>query len=130
VKGSKLATLEGDDPGLIFSDRGDEPDAGAAWVVSLISEKDAAAYAGPFVLDRASPLTDGLGLKTVIWAAGKSTQLDGAPVIMAGNVPLVSDAEVPVGGGATRHDVRIRVRPDLSTLLESPDWPVLIWNVL
>jgi hypothetical protein len=129
VKVSRLAKLEADDPTLIFSDRGDETDVGSAWVVYLLAEKDATAYAGPFVLDRASPLTDGLNLKTVIWGAGK-TPLDGAPVVMAGNVPLVTDAEVPIGGGLTRHDIRLRVRPDLSTLLESPDWPILLWNIL
>ena len=96
----------------------------------LLNEKDATAYSGPFVLDRANSLTDGLGLKTVIWGAGKTTQIDGAPVVMAGNVPLMTDSEVPIGGGLTRHDIRLRIKPELSTLLESPDWPILVWNIL
>jgi Aerotolerance regulator N-terminal len=129
IRASGLEKPKADNPTLIFSDRGDVPDAGSAWVVYLLNEKDAAAYAGPFVLDRASPLTDGLGLKTVIWGAGK-TPIDGAPVIMAGNVPLVTDSEVPIGGGLTRHDIRLRIKPDLSTLLESLDWPILISNIL
>ncbi len=130
IKVSRLAKLEADNPTLIFSDRESEADVGPAWVTYLLNEKDATAYSGPFVLDRANSLTDGLGLKTVIWGAGKTTQLDGAPVVMAGNVPLMTDSEVPIGGGLTRHDIRLRIKPELSTLLESPDWPILVWNIL
>jgi len=50
--------------------------------------------------------------------------------VMAGNIPLVGDIEIPIPGGGVRHDVRIRFRPDLSTLQNSPDWPILIWNIL
>src|SRR5205823_1502402 len=59
VRSSRLAVLEGDTPTLIFSDRGDEEDAGPSWVVHLMSEKEATAFTGPFVLDRTNPLTDG-----------------------------------------------------------------------
>jgi hypothetical protein len=87
------------------------------------------------VLDRAHLLTDGLSLRGVIWAAGKGQALDGAPVIMAGNVPLLSVREAPPPESeeqrpATRQEARLRLRPDLSTLTQSPDWPVLVWNLL
>jgi hypothetical protein len=127
---SRLARPGGDRPQLIFSDRGEESDAGLAWVVHFLSEKEATAYSGPFILDRAHPLTDGLSLKSTIWGAGKDEGLDGAPIVLAGNVPLVSDAEAATSAGGTRHDLRIRMRPDLSTVQDTPDWPIFFWNIL
>jgi hypothetical protein len=132
LKSARNADLAGNlPPELIFTDRADEPDAPeGAWLVQLISEKEATAYAGPFVLDRAHPLTEGLSLRGAVWGAGKGTALDGAPVVMAGNVPLLADTETPITGGGARHDLRIRWRPDLSTLQDTPDWPILIWNLV
>lgn len=96
------------------------------WVVQFLAESDASAYVGPFVVDRAHPLTDGLSLAGLVWAAGKTTDLPGRPVIAAGNVPLIT--ELRMGGG--RREIRIRLRSDISTLLESTNWPVLVWNLL
>ena len=131
LKSSRLAREGGNlPPQLIFSDRGDEPTAGAAWVVQFFSEADATAYVGPFVLDRAHPLTEGLSLRGPIWGAGKEERVDGAPVVMAGNVPLLTDLETQSQGGTPRHELRLRLRPELSTVQDSPDWPILFWNVL
>src|SRR5205823_5175287 len=49
-----------------------------------------------------------------------------SPVVMAGNVPLLTDAETASG----RHVLRLRLRPDLSTLQDSPNWPVLVANLV
>jgi hypothetical protein len=108
----------------------DDEKAGAAnpetWVLRLLSEKDAEAYAGPFVVDRAHPLTEGLSLQGVAWGAGKSEQVPGTPVVMAGNIPLLTDLDTLTG----RHDLRLRLRPDLSTLQDTPNWPALIQNLI
>jgi hypothetical protein len=64
-------------------------------------------------------------LAGVVWGGGKSA-LPGVPVILAGNVPLVTDSETLTG----RHEVRWRLKHDLSTLTESPAWPVLVWNLV
>jgi hypothetical protein len=126
VRATGAATPADTRPHLVVIDSEvDPPDAADAWVVRLLSEKDAEAYTGPFVLDRAHPLTDGLSLTGVVWGGGK-TPLPGAPVVMAGNVPLVTDAESATG----RHELRVRVRPDLSTLTESPAWPEFVWNLV
>jgi hypothetical protein len=112
-------------PDIVFTDgAGDVPDD--AWRVQLVADKDAAAYTGPFVIDRNHPLTEGLSLQGAVWGAGRGTDLPGAPVIAAGSVPLVSDVERPGG----RHDVHLRLRPDLSTVQDTPAWPVLFWNLL
>jgi hypothetical protein len=118
-------------PELIFTDQGDDPDAvETTWGVQFVLDKEATAYTGPFVLDRAHPITEGLSLKGVVWGAGKETAVEGAPVVMAGNVPLMADGETTITGGATRHDLRMRFHPELSTVQDSPDWPILIWNIL
>jgi hypothetical protein len=93
--------------------------------VQCIIEKDAEAYTGPFIMDRAHPLTQGLELQGVVWGAGKAEQFPGTPVITAGNVPLLTAA-----GQSDRHEIRLRIRPDLSTLPESPNWPILFWNLV
>lgn len=96
------------------------------WPVRIIAERDAATFTGPFVMDYSHPLTDGLGLEGVAWGAGKSNRMPGAAVITAGNVPLVTDTERLSGV----HEIRIQLRHDLSTLIESPNWPILFWNLL
>ncbi|MCI0683453.1 MAG: BatA domain-containing protein [Gemmataceae bacterium] len=111
---------------LITDDLDDVPTTAETWLVQLLAEKDADPFIGPFVLDRTHPLTDGLNLAGVVWGAGKSRELAGAPVILAGGVPLISDAE----GLVNQRHVRVRLRPDQSTLLESPAWPVLMWNLV
>jgi hypothetical protein len=123
VKGARLGAAA---PDVVFTDAEDDSAEGNAWLVRLLAEKDAEAFTGPFVLDRAHPLTDGLSLAGVVWGAGKAGRLPGAPVIMAGNVPLLTDAESAAG----RHELHLRLRPDLSTLQDTPNWPVLLWNLL
>lgn len=119
-------------PDIVFADTTQSPkEVGDAWVVQLLAERDAVPYAGPFVLDRNHPLTEGLSLQEVVWGAGKAQEIPGSPVILAGNVPLLTDQERrDAGPAAVRHELRLRLRPDLSTLPDAPGWPILIWNFL
>src|SRR5262249_36066155 len=75
VRATRGVTLSARRPDLVISDGPDEagPDA---WVVRLLAEKEAEAFVGPFVLDRAHPLTEGLSLRGVIWGAGKQAGLE------------------------------------------------------
>jgi hypothetical protein len=93
--------------------------------VWVFNEPKAEAYTGPFVIDRAHPLTDGLSFPGVVWG-GSSSPLPGVPVVMAGNVPLLTDAESASG----RHELRLRLVPDLPNLTETPAWPALVWNLV
>ncbi|MFN8004260.1 MAG: hypothetical protein U0X75_24975 [Acidobacteriota bacterium] len=118
--------LTPDKPELIIADDTSESvNAPDAWTLQLLVESDAASYLGPFVLDRAHPLSEGVSLGGVVWGAGKSTGLPGTPVITAGNIPLLTDTD-----RAGRHELRLRFRSDLSTLQQTPNWPVLWWNLL
>lgn len=117
----------GERPQLLVTDDADtQPPSAETWLVQFLSEKDAEAYIGPFVLDRTHPLTEGLALNGIAWGAGKTSELPGAPIILAGSVPIITDVENSGG----QHQVRIRLRPDLSTLLETPAWPILMWNLV
>lgn len=98
-------------------------DAGS-WTLQLLNEKDASSYLGPFVVDKAHPLTEGLSLGGVVWAAGKS-ELPGTPIITAGNIALLTDVD-----RAGRHELRLRLRPELSTVQQTPNWPILISNLI
>ncbi len=125
VRSSRRAA-PGGPPELVFTDREEEDVPDSAWVVRFHADKQAEAYTGPFVLDRSHPLTDGVSLRGAIWGAGKEGPVEGAPLVMAGNVVLLSD----VAGSDGRHELRWRLRPDLSNLQHTTDWPILIWNVL
>jgi hypothetical protein len=120
-----LAQISDDEPHLVITDQEGTLADTEAWVLLLVQDQQAESYAGPFIVDRSHPLTKGLELQGVVWGAGQTENLPGTSVIAAGNVPLLSDA--PAGD---RHDLRMRLRPDLSTLPESPNWPILFWNLV
>jgi len=112
---------------LLVTDRPPTPDrTPETWSLRFIVDKEAEAFVGPFVLDGSHPLCEGLDLSGVVWAAAKTPPLAGPAVISAGNVSLVTDA----ARGERARDLRIRIQPELSTLLESTNWPVFIWNLL
>lgn len=100
------------------------------WVVYLLTEgEDPQPYVGPFVVDKAHPLGDGLSLAGVIWSAPALVSDDadtGRPIVTAGNVPLITTYERL----NDRHDIHIRLNPDLSTLARSVNWPILFWNIV
>ena len=114
-------------PELVFlDDTAVVDDSAETWSIRIITEPKASAYLGPFVIDLTHPLTEGLSLGGVVWGAGAKEQFMGTPIITAGNVPLLTDTERFTGS----HEIRLRLRPDLSTLQNSPNWPILMWNLL
>jgi len=129
VASSPNASLSANKAELVITDESDakteDADAPDAWTLQIVSEKDAASFLGPFVIDRSHPLSEGLSLGGVVWGGGKARQLIGTPVVNAGDVPLLTDVE-----RAGVHELRLRLRPDLSTLQETPNWPILIWNLI
>jgi hypothetical protein len=85
------------------------------------------AYTGPFIVDNSHPLATGIALEGVIWAAVSATNSPGdVPVILAGNTPLLSAHEDAIG----RRHLTLNFNPDFSTLQNTPDWPILFWNIL
>lgn len=122
---SSQVRLSSEKPELVITDAADVSVAEAgSWTLQLLNEKDASSYLGPFVVDKAHPLTEGVSLGGVVWAAGKS-ELPGTPIITAGNIALLTDVD-----RAGRHELRLRLRPELSTLQQTPNWPILISNLI
>jgi hypothetical protein len=127
LKATRRVVLTGVRPDLRVTDQTEDmAPAGETWTVHVLAEKEAEGYVGPFVLDHNHPLMEGLSLAGVVWGAGKEKAVPGVPVVLAGNVPLLTDAESATG----RHDLRLRLRPDLSTVQDSPQWPILVWNLV
>jgi len=81
-------------------------------------------WIGPFLMDRRHPLVSGLSLQGVVWSAAPG-ELDGVPLVLAGRQPLLAEA---VEGSATR--VLVDLDPARSNLAQSPDWPILLANVV
>lgn len=98
-----------------------------AWDVTWSTRGATNAYTGPFILDNSHPLAKGLTLDGVFWAAAAMTNVPGdLPVILAGNVPLLSEREDLTG----RRHITLNLNPSLSTVQDTPDWPILFWNIL
>jgi len=114
------------DPELVIR----ESDAGLssnAWNLRWLCPTGATAYVGPFVVDNSHPLAEGIALEGAVWAAAPLTNSPGeVPVILAGNTPLLSVRDDILGG---RH-LTLNFNPGLSTLQDTPDWPILFWNLL
>ena len=127
LRSTDMAMLAKAGPELVFvDDTAAADDSADVWYMRVITEPEALAYLGPFVIDLTHPLAEGLSLSGVVWGAGVKEQFIGTPIITAGNVPLLTDTE-----RFTRaHEIRLRLRPDLSTLQNSPNWPILMWNLL
>lgn len=98
-----------------------------SWSLCWRSAGATNAYTGPFVVDNAHPLAEGIALPGVIWAGASLTNAPGeVPVILAGNVPLLSVREDVAG----RRHLLLNFNPELSTVQNTPDWPALFWNIL
>jgi len=107
--------------------------AGGSWTVRIVAGGEPVPYLGPFVFDRGHPLTDGLSLAGVVWAAGEAGAgsaygVAGRAVVSAGDLPLLVDRS---GGGAGGvRELVLAFEPRLSTLQRAPAWPALWWNLL
>lgn len=98
-----------------------------AWSLRWNIPGEATAYTGPFMLDGTHPLAEGLAMEGAVWAAAPATNPPGAiPVILAGNVPLLSAREDLMG----RQFLTLNLDPELSTVVRTPDWPALFYNLL
>ena len=124
------ARLDGVRADLLITDNRQAAAPGDAWSLVLVRDAEASSFVGPFVIDRAHPLMAGLSLAGVVWGAGdagdRSDQLPGVPVVTVGNTSLVTDYQ-RIGGG---HELFVRLTPDLSTIQQSANWPILLWNLL
>src|SRR5690606_12519090 len=92
-------------------------------VVAPVGE-ERASWVGPYLVERRSPLCEGLTLDGVVWTAGRGRP-PGEPLVFAG-VDVLASAEL-VGDDSLR--LFLNIDATRSTLVSSPDWPILLANV-
>jgi len=115
-----------DNPQLIIHHSDGSPN-NTAWSLNWSIPEKATAYTGPFIVDDSHPMAQGVGLVGAVWAAGSLTNSKTeVPIILAGNIPLVSTREDITG----RQFMTMNLDPELSTVTKTPDWPILFWNIL
>lgn len=99
--------------------------AGAAWTLVLEplgpERKD---LVGPFLADRSSPVLEGTTLEGSVWSIDPVLVLPGAPLVSAGNEPILSEERR--GERVTWH---LNLDAARSSLQRSPDWPILLANL-
>jgi hypothetical protein len=81
--------------------------------------------AGPYLIDKRQPLVEGVVLSGVVWGGVQPVTQDVTPLISSGNVPLVARLN---GTRAVAYLFNIDLAR--SNLPESPDWPILLANLV
>jgi hypothetical protein len=124
-------------PHLVFAgaDTLDRPRPPGAWRVGFGAPPAAwrgggapQDFVGPFVTEKRHPLVQGVTLGGVVWA-GAVPLVGGAvrPIVSSGAHPL---AGLAGAGPAAEPDVLFNVDLDRTNLVRSPDWPILISNLV
>ncbi len=145
IESSGLCEISTTNPELVISDEIEYLEKpGQSWQMVLLNEPDAVSFGSPFLLDSASPILDGAGFAGVIWGAAREykapatavpadatateSQTDavmpGRPLVMVGNVTLLSFVEV----SGRRNDLLMRWNPQVSTLQNTIIFPVIFAN--
>lgn len=94
------------------------------WTLRIESDPNADAFIGPFIIDRNHPLAEGLDLQGIIWSAAKRT-CRSLPIISAGNTNLLENK-----GTSLSPRLHLFMNPQRSNLQQSPNWPILLWNLV
>ncbi len=99
---------------------------GDAWVLALERSGEARTHLiGPFLTDKRHPLLDGVTLEGIVWTTSDEVALRGAPVVSAGDRPLLTE-----GRDGERVILRANLDAGVSSLHRSPDWPILLANLV
>jgi hypothetical protein len=103
------------------------PGAREAWSLRIVSGSDKGRrdLIGPFLVDRQHPLLSGTTLEGIVWSIDPEVVLPGIPLISAGDLPILTET---IDG--RRHSYHFNLRPSRSTLARSPDWAILLSNLI
>jgi hypothetical protein len=118
---------------LVFAAAGSLPDsnprrwwAGIGPISTEQESLDAAKdLAGPYLIDKRQPLLEGVLLSGVVWGGVQPITYDVTPLISSGNLALVSQLN-----GTRSVSYLFNIDLARSNLAESPDWPILIANLV
>ncbi|MDR2171690.1 MAG: BatA domain-containing protein [Planctomycetaceae bacterium] len=142
VEASGAGEIVQDNPEIIFDSSipniaADNSDAANAnlthkkivWIVHILNEPDEKkikSYVGPFIIDRANRIANGLSLDGVVWSCNADARVAGNVVVSAGDVPLITDERRKNNARI----IHVKFNDRISTLTSNPAWPILIWNIL
>ncbi len=98
----------------------------AAWslVVPPCADAERRDLIGPFLIEKRHPLLRGLTLDGIVWSLPVGHSWSGAPLISAGDLPMLTEETV-----GERHGFTLAFDPARSSLQRSPDWPILLVNL-
>ncbi|MBK04433.1 MAG: hypothetical protein CL920_20415 [Deltaproteobacteria bacterium] len=96
------------------------------WRLQLYHRAPSKPYIGPYVTNRSHPLTQGLALKGVLWSAPAEPKLQGLPILMVGEQPLLTTQP----DGEAGRLLELTIDAQRSTLQKTPNWPILLWNII
>lgn len=114
-------------PHLIFHDDPGAPAGTNTWSVRVVTSDEPRSLSGPFVVDTSHPVANGLALNGTVWAASGMTNESGyLPLITSGQESLLSVYRDIIG----RERLILNLTPRLSTIQQTPNWPILFWNIL
>lgn len=100
----------------------------ATWNLVLQPARDAGerkALVGPFLAERRHPLLEGTTFEGIVWSADPALRLAGTPLVAAGNLPLLTEER-----DGPRRIYALDLDPFQSSLTRSPDWPILLANLV
>jgi Ca-activated chloride channel homolog len=89
------------------------------------AKKDAKDLLGPFLVEKRHPLVEGVLLDGVVWGGVQPLELSVTPLVSAGAQTLLAR----LNGTLTTAFV-LNIDIARSNLLDSPDWPILLSNLL
>ena len=130
-------TQQQDSPHLVFGDASDldRQTAPGTWragfgraPASWIAKGEPQDFIGPFVLEKRHPLLLGVSFGGVVWPGAVPLAGDVRPVATAGDHVLIGMRAS--GNAATRPAILFNLDLDRTNLIRSPDWPILISNLV
>ncbi len=135
---SELCSMGVDSPELVITDNSTQlGQSTGPWRLCILNESDAVPINGPYLTDASSPLLEGTQFKQVVWGAARIEEsagdaqtshpaYQGRPLIMAGDVPLLTEYVRRDG----RLDFLMRWNPDYSNLQNDINFPIMITNCI
>jgi hypothetical protein len=118
---------------LVFAAASSLPESnGGPWwsgIGPILTEPDVLAaakdLAGPYLIDKRQPLVDGILLNGIVWGGVQPIAYGMTPLVSSGNLPLISRLD-----GTRTTGFVFNIDLSRSNLAESPDWPILIANLV
>ena len=130
-------TQQQDSPHLVFADAAelDRPPAPGTWRIgfgggppSWLAKGEPRDFVGPFVLEKRHPLLLGVSLGGVVWSGAMPLVEAARPVVSAGDRLLIGMP--PPGRAGSEPAFLFNLDLEHTNLIRSPDWPILISNVV